>query len=609
MLSKRQFFTISLVMAAVFFMFQFTGVLKDKWNVYGTNEYDEVSDTDLGISSLIDIPEVDIYTDGSYVLYIGSAEDDMCTVSSQWCSYTQRYFTQMSSINQLISSEAIYPEMLLLNPDYVDFEGDLDAIAEIASAGTSVVFMKLPDVSVIKGNEELMSLLGISEIRQDVVEAYAIELFEDFLLGGANIFEATDEDSEKDQDLELSVPWYITRTGTKVYMMAMIEESLYSDEDIEYEYYPSVMWRRSLGSGYIFAIGADFMEDTTALGILSAMVYDINDYSLYPVVNAQNLVIANFASLSSEYDEELEAEYYQTQIAFFRDLVWPNIVSVWTVSNDLPTVIFNPRLDYDASNSLDDDDLVYYMKLLKEQSGEAARSSFQSSTVDLLTKLNEDLLAVSSAIPDYVYRVLYVTSDDVEAYQEIEAEEALPDVKTVLYDIDHTATIFGYDSEDITYQRATSDGFTHTYSDNIRLRSLETALGYSTILVDMSVLLEPEEADSTWERLSERFASYTVSYWKAFSTFEKTVLSQSDQRIRRYLALSYEDEFEDNVITLSIDGFDEEAFFLLRTHGKEIEDIEGATYEEVEEGAYLLTITETTVTITLEKDEATTVIY
>ena len=39
MITKRNFFSIAIIMAVIFFLFQFTGVAKDIWNDYGTNEY------------------------------------------------------------------------------------------------------------------------------------------------------------------------------------------------------------------------------------------------------------------------------------------------------------------------------------------------------------------------------------------------------------------------------------------------------------------------------------------------------------------------------------------------------------------------------------------
>ena len=50
----------------------------------------------------------------------------------------------------------------------------------------------------------------------------------------------------------------------------------------------------------------DFLTDISNLGILSAIVAQITDYDIYPVVNAQNLVAADMPAFSSENEEKMQ---------------------------------------------------------------------------------------------------------------------------------------------------------------------------------------------------------------------------------------------------------------------------------------------------------------
>ena len=54
-------------------------------------------------------------------------------------------------------------------------------------------------------------------------------------------------------------------------------------------------------------------------------------------------------------------------------------------------------------------------------------------------------------------------------------------------------------------------------------------------------------------------------------------------------------------ITLQIKNRSEDTFFMLRLHNEEIEDIDGAADEKIEDGAYLITPERDTVTISLKK--------
>ena len=47
MVSRRNFATITIMLVILLFMFQFTGVMKDKLSKYGINEYQESARTEL----------------------------------------------------------------------------------------------------------------------------------------------------------------------------------------------------------------------------------------------------------------------------------------------------------------------------------------------------------------------------------------------------------------------------------------------------------------------------------------------------------------------------------------------------------------------------------
>ena len=47
MVSRRNFATITIMLMILLFMFQFTGVMKDKLSKYGINEYKESATTEL----------------------------------------------------------------------------------------------------------------------------------------------------------------------------------------------------------------------------------------------------------------------------------------------------------------------------------------------------------------------------------------------------------------------------------------------------------------------------------------------------------------------------------------------------------------------------------
>ena len=104
-------------------------------------------------------------------------------------------------------------------------------------------------------------------------------------------------------------------------------------------------------------------------------------------------------------------------------------------------------------------------------------------------------------------------------------------------------------------------------------------------------------------------ASNICTYQKPFTAFDETTISKSDQRIRRFLALSYSAESEDNMISLHVDGLEEEAWFLLHTGTREAEDIQGGSFSVVEDGVYLICAEEDEVKIRLSEEEEKQLFY
>ena len=130
------------------------------------------------------------------------------------------------------------------------------------------------------------------------------------------------------------------------------------------------------------------------------------------------------------------------------------------------------------------------------------------------------------------------------------------------------------------------------------MKSIESALGYTNVMLNMQAIYWPERETDRWEIMQKQFASNLLTYWKNFSCFSNTTLSQSDARVRTFLKLDYKYSREDDEITLETS--EAESSFILRTHGEEAEEIEGGRFERIEENAYLIYAEDTTVKIQVE---------
>lgn len=603
MLSRRQFFSITVIMLVLLVMFQLTGVMKDYWNEYDKNKYAESIDLTHEADEAFSVNEDEEEVSENFCIFIGdSLNDNIGKMVKLWCQYTKRDLLTYESVEDINLTKLKDAEVLLIDSNYMDYENDTAVLKSYADDGNSMIFCNLPNTDEIKDNYPLRELLGIYALYGDVT-IEGIDLYEGFLLGGRAIYEATNSKEEKMQDFDLDVSWFATYSGVKRYMVGLVpEDAMGNGYKVKNEDMPSLIWRNSIGKSRIFVVNGDYMEDVSALGILDAMMYEMKDYYIYPVVNAQNLVIADFAGLSSEFDDKMMDEYTRSQKAVYQDLIWPSLSSIYTNSTDKPTFFISPRLDYSDDGEADGEKLIYYMKLIKEADAESGMTLSQSSEIDLSKKIDEDKSVFNKYISGYEFTSIYAGDETQYGDQSESVLSGLTDLRTICLSTDYYDAPVEYTETGLTRQRATVEGFTHTYSDNFRLKSLQTALAYSSIEVDMSKILYSNDKEDSWENSSERLASNVITYWKPFKVFEKTVVTESDSRIRQFLNLTYEDVRNENIITVKIDELKNTSYFILRTHNESVEEVEGGYFDEIEEHAYLICAEEDTIDIKLSED-------
>ena len=607
MISRWNYLAITTVMLVVFFLFQFTNVALESWDGYEENSYYQDRDELLGESSAYKFESGESETGAATenprerVVYIGAVTGNLEDVVCTWTTYTKRSMASYESLEAYEKAEqkskASYPEMLILNAEDMDWnQKELCGILEACvDAGTDLVFCNLPEVSVIKDNARLRKLLGIEQVKEESAKLEGVYLKEGFLLGGEAVYRAEDEEeNEKRQDMELTFPYYILGKNAETYMRGITKELLKEEED-----YPAVIWRNSFNKAHVFAVNGGYMEDVTGMGLLTAMASRMNDYEIYPVVNAQNMVIVNYPGFASENNAEIKARYGQTMSRLLRDVAWPSIVAVYRQNTLGLSCMLTPQYDYEDDSFPNQTELKYYMRRIREQGAEAGLSGNSISDMELRRKLIEDQRFMGKELPDYRVSSFYaggLEEKDVEAALN---EEILEPVRTVVTDYHGENDLISFQTEDITRQSTLSDGTEHTYREDFRMRSVQTALGYSSVRMDMGRVAYPEGEEDTLEKVLSEFGGNIQYYWQNFKGFSGTTVSECDDRIRNFLALDYTDSRKDNVIHLESNAGNP-VWFVLRTQNERITHVDGGSWKQLEDGAWLIEAENSDVKIELE---------
>ncbi len=609
MISRRKFISMTMMMVVLLFMFQFTQAVKDMENEYNVNDYAKASVLDgtsawqMRGDTQSQVSIFDMKQD-KYVAFLGDSNSQLGLVVQQWCTYTKRDMMEYATVEELSEIKKKKPEIVLIDSEYVDFRTQTDDLTKLADKGISMVFCNLPEAEIIDRYQSVRKLLGIKSVETEEARLTGIKLFAGFLLGGEVVYQVQQEEDVLRQDLDLTAPWYVAFGGTKTYMVGLPDEALVESEDIDNEYLPALIWRNSYGDAKIFAVNGDYMYDSMGIGILDAMMAELHSYEIYPVVNAQNLTITNFPGFAEENTDELMRIYSRDAGSLFQDIMWPAITSIAGKTEHKETVYFMAQADYMDKAEAEDDDYVFYLKELKEQEAEAGVSlELRTENVTLDEKLKRDADFYEKSNDGYLFTSAYVgdSQNTKQVGKKINSYEAYKNLNTVVQKYDATAPLLSYLDEDVTLQNTTSDGCNYTYSQDLRMRSLQTSLAYSNILLDMYHVAWPRDGADSWENVYDVFSRNINTFWKSFDVFDKTNVSESDKRVRALLGLNYADRREGDIVYLQVENLSSDgAWFMLRTHGEEIAQISGAEATEIEEGAYLLQIKKSVIRIELQ---------
>ncbi|MCI8529521.1 MAG: DUF2194 domain-containing protein [Lachnospiraceae bacterium] len=625
MVSRRNFFSIVVMMAVLLFMFQFSQVIKENESDYHINVYameEIVPNTPIwraesqegnapghreqdGMGGEVQFAA----SDGAYAAFFGSKKGKVYPVVEQWCVYNKQGLVVYHEPGDYTTERDNLPEVFLVDTTSINLLEHVAFFSELTELGIPLVFCNLPQGAEVRKSEDLCALLGIGEVVSEQIEVEGIHLFSGFLLGGGIKYVAVREEEKKNQDMNLQIPWYMTKGGTKTYMVGILDELL-EEEEAKNEYFPPLIWRNSFGNAKVFVVNGEYLSDMTGVGILDAMMYEAASYVIYPIINAQNVLVTNYPEFAGENDEIMMELYSRKMEAVQRDIFWPDLAALIERNQLKLTCLFAPQYEYLDETEPSGETVPFYLQQLKETGAEAGMSLTYGEGISLQDKLSRDQQFYASQENPYQYAAAFAEQEDIEQMGGVLTKGALlKDIRTLASDFPVSQPVIswyesgmdGAENYGITLQNVTSDVKTHTFSNDLFVRSMETALGYSNVRIDMHDVLWPQSEADQWEKMYDSMSSNLNTYWKAFSSFDQTTLTESDGRVRAFLNLDYRDRREEDCIYLETFGA-AESWFLLRIHGEEIASITGAAYRKIEEGTYLLHVTEGAAEIGLRRN-------
>lgn len=599
MLSKRNFIMMFTMIIVVLALFLSSVVLKEYYNDYDVNHMAKTEALDKKDSFFVNGE-----TDGQ-VLYFGQEDNGYFEVIKEWSEYRKKEFTALNSLDTVSGIEDVSRKYLLVDGELFETNTEeyAEAFTEYVSKGGVVIFYRLPSYNTIRNCDALRNLLGIQRLRGETVKLQEIRLYSGFLLGGETHY-SFDEASDPDlADMDSEIPWYDISSRTKTYMVGFLSEEEKSSMGINNEDMPAIIWRSNMENGSVFAVNGDYIK-TAGIGILDAMLYEAQEYTLYSVVNAQNLFIAGFPDLTNE-NERLMAEVYgMTTEQFCRDILWPSFVAAADKGNWKITSFISVKQNDSTKTAPKTDGLIDYLKYFNEESAEAGVSLGRINSSDIRASVKDEKAQLDKLNLDYMFAAGYVRNENKDKLESLingnGKIDYFGDIRTVVGEYAENERTIYWLTDKITCQNATTDAYKHSYRDSLRLKSIETSLGFSGVQADIFRILNPKTEKDQWQNLADKMAANIDTYWKPFAAFDKTTVSQSDERVRNFLNGKVTSNRNNDTVTIKAENYNGSAYLLLRTHGEEIYEMTGGGYKKVEEDAYLLTLIDDSARIKLK---------
>ncbi len=603
MLSKRVYFTVSSLMMLVLFMFQFSGIIRKKYNNFDENKYAVSEKNDLNNNNVFTVltdEDKVVKSISGYIVYIGDINTKTGNTVYEWCNYTKRNLLVYKTVSQYHRYNEKYPDAVLIDSDYVNIDSDIDTFSLLTDYGINLVFCTLPSYSAISENQRFEQLCGISPHRESV-NASGLKLYSGFLFGGEAWYTKENDPDGKFQNMKLTMPWYNTSNATKTYMSAVVESE--DGSKIDNEDQPAVIWRKSHDHAYVFCINGDYIKDISGMGILTAIMSESKDLDIYPVVDSQSVIVNNFPMFSFENDDAVEKYYLRNTSSLLENVIWPDISNLAESTGARFTFMAAPQINYSDNNLVSVREMDYFFRLFSEISSEAGLTTTRDDATSIDEKLTADAGIFSNYLSNYKFTSIIARKDELENVLSSK-NSLIDDVNTIVTDSqDYGGTkLFSYVNDNVINVECPVTSDKYTYSDDFRQRCFQTALAYTSIEFNMTGVCNPDDEKELWNEEIKSKSTALTSYMKNSKMFTKCSISQADKRIREFMAADYSYKQNSSYVSLDITGAQDMTRFIVRLRTGDVENVSGAVCTKVEKGVYLITAQSKHVEMTIKTE-------
>lgn len=455
--------------------------------------------------------------------------------------------------------------------------------------------------------------LGIDQIGSRYVEVAGLHFLRAFMIGG------------QEKDYQITDPYESSLT------VKLSDDSLVYLESKD-EYPTPLIWKKRLGEGTVVVDNLGFLEKGYR-GFYSASYSLLQDAFAYPVINSSTFYIDDFPSPVPGGDSEyIERDYHMSVSDFYTNVWWNDIYNLGEKYGIRYTGMvieeYSDQVEAPFDRNQDVRRFRYFGNMLLEQGGEIGLHGYNhmplclpgfdyqgeydsyklwESYGDMQASIEELKGFCGELFPGERFRV-YVPPSNIlsEEGRKLLAEDT---------DIQAIASVYLPSYDGIPYEQefeVAEDGMIETprvisgyllddYMQVVALSELNFHFVNSHFQHPDDALDVDRGAALGWEKMYGRLSDYMEWLYKAAPKIRNLTGTEFAAAVQTYDGLEVERQLSSQGLTLTLDGFQREAWLMVRINEGTPGDVEGGTLTQIQEGLYLLEAEKPVVKIELEK--------
>lgn len=384
-----------------------------------------------------------------------------------------------------------------------------------------------------------------------------------------------------------------------------------------------LLWDYQFGQGKFMVFNGTMLQEKLNRGLIAGALSMLEPVFVYPIFNSKIVYLDDFpAPIPTEIYPIIYNEYHKTTSSFFKDIWWPDMLSLAKKSDVKYTAVliesYQDRVKPPFEFTVDKDlkGLISYGREVLKSGGEIGLHGYNHQALttsqevadefeykpwgnidDMAKATAEAVDFAKNAFPSY-NMVSYVPPSNVLSP---EGREALKKYWPTLAVI---SSLYPEDDKNMAYvqeysiahdgilemPRVTSDYTEDNYQRWITASAITAHGIFSHFIHPDDLISEDRSGGLTWEQMykniSDRFERIHQAYpWLRAMTSAEAAFDM-EQELASQVTLS----MEGNVMYGKITSFHDRAFFIARMENK-IGKLHGCKVEKIDTNTYLITVT------------------